>query len=85
MADPRAVGALIPMRLQGGVPLATQVGVVLFSTAKTDSLPGENATGGVAQLNLLDRLFVAAAQRDRTAADLNPARSKSAVQSKRRT
>jgi RpiR family transcriptional regulator, repressor of rpiB and als operon len=46
---------------------------------------GENATARIAQLNLMDALFVAVAQRDRAAADQNLARTMQAVQSKRRT
>ena len=66
-------------------PLARIADVVLCSTAQNSPLLGENATARIAQLNLLDALFVAVAQRDRKAADLNLARTMRAVQSKRRS
>ena len=66
-------------------PLAGMVDVVLCSTAQNSPLLGENATARIAQLNLMDALFVAIAQRDRTAADANLTRTMRAVQSKRRT
>lgn len=65
-------------------PLAKLVDVVLCSTAQNSPLLGENATARIAQLNLLDALFVAVAQRDRKAADVNLSRTMRAVQSKRR-
>ena len=65
-------------------PLARIVDVVLCSTAQNNPLLGENATARIAQLNLLDALFVAVAQRDRTAADQNLARTMRAVQAKRK-
>lgn len=66
-------------------PVARVVDVVLCSTAQNNPLLGENATARIAQLNLLDALFVAVAQKDRKAADLNLARTMRAVQSKRRS
>jgi RpiR family transcriptional regulator, repressor of rpiB and als operon len=65
-------------------PLAKFVDVVLCSTAQNNPLLGENATARIAQLNLLDALFVAVAQRDRAAADQNLARTMRAVQAKRK-
>ena len=65
-------------------PLAGLVDVVMCSTAQNSPLLGENATARIAQLNLLDALFVATAQRDRKTADLNLSRTMRAVQSKRR-
>ncbi len=65
-------------------PLARIADVVLCSTAQNSPLLGENATARIAQLNLLDALFVAVAQRDRKAADENLVRTMRAVQSKRR-
>ncbi len=65
-------------------PLAKMVDVVLCSTAQNSPLIGENATARIAQLNLLDALFVAVAQRDRKSADANLSRTMRAVQSKRR-
>ena len=66
-------------------PVARGVDVVLCSTAQNNPLLGENATARIAQLNLLDALFVTVAQKDRTTADLNLSRTMRAVQSKRRT
>ncbi len=65
-------------------PLARMVDVVLCSTAQNSPLLGENATARIAQLNLLDALFVAVAQRDRKSTDQNLGRTLRAVQSKRR-
>lgn len=65
-------------------PLAQLVDVVLCSTAQNNPLLGENATARIAQLNLLDALFVAVAQRDRATADANLARTMRAVQAKRK-
>ena len=65
-------------------PVARSVDVVLCSTAQNNPLLGENATARIAQLNLLDALFVAVAQKDRKAAELNLSRTMRAVQSKRR-
>ncbi|MGQ0564640.1 MAG: MurR/RpiR family transcriptional regulator [Gemmobacter sp.] len=64
--------------------LARIADVVLCSTAQNSPLLGENATARIAQLNLLDALFVAVAQRDRKAADANLGRTMRAVQSKRK-
>jgi len=64
--------------------IAQVVDVVLCSTAQNSPLLGENATARIAQLNLLDALFVATAQRDRKTADLNLSRTMRAVQSKRK-
>ncbi len=64
--------------------LARLADVVLCSTAQNSPLLGENATARIAQLNLLDALFVATAQRDRQRADANLARTMRAVQSKRK-
>ncbi len=66
-------------------PLAGVVDVVLCSTAQNSPLLGENATARIAQLNLMDALFVAIAQRDRKSADANLNRTMRSVQSKRRT
>ncbi|SLN27816.1 HTH-type transcriptional regulator RpiR [Aquimixticola soesokkakensis] len=64
--------------------LARAVDVVLCSTAENSALLGENATARIAQLNLLDALFVATAQRDRVAADANLRRTMNSVVQKRR-
>lgn len=67
-----------------GSPAARVADFVLCSTAQNSPLLGENATARIAQLNILDALFVATAQRDRAAADANLARTMAAVQSKRK-
>ena len=65
-------------------PLAGMADVVLCSTAQNSPLLGENATARIAQLNLLDALFVATAQADRPRADANLRRTMHAVHAKRR-
>ncbi|RUV96816.1 MurR/RpiR family transcriptional regulator [Mesorhizobium sp. M1A.F.Ca.IN.022.07.1.1] len=65
-------------------PLAAEADVVLCSTARGSPLMGENAAARIAQLNILDALFVAVAQRDYQAAEHNLGRTMSAVTSKRR-
>jgi len=65
-------------------PTARAADLVLCSTAQNSPLLGENATARIAQLNILDALFVATAQRDRKAADANMARTMRAVASKRK-
>ena len=67
-----------------GSPAARSADFVLCSTAQNSPLLGENATARIAQLNILDALFVATAQRDRVAADANLARTMAAVQTKRK-
>lgn len=66
-------------------PIARAVDVVLCSTAQNSPLLGENATARIAQLNLLDALFVTVAARDREAAEAALSRTMRAVQSKRKT
>ena len=66
-------------------PVARLVDVVLCSTAQNNPLLGENAAARIAQLNLLDALYVAVAQRDRAVADQNLARTMGAVHAKRRS
>ncbi len=63
--------------------LARRADIVLCSTAQNSPLLGENATARIAQLALLDALFVATAQRDRRLADQNLGQTMRAVQSKR--
>ena len=52
-------------------PLAQIADIVLCSTAQGSPLMGENAAARIAQLNILDALFVAVAQRDYQAAERN--------------
>jgi DNA-binding MurR/RpiR family transcriptional regulator len=65
-------------------PLAQAADVVLCSTAQGSPLMGENAAARIAQLNILDAVFVAVAQRDYKAAERNLERTMSAVASKRK-
>jgi DNA-binding MurR/RpiR family transcriptional regulator len=65
-------------------PLAEIADIVLCSTAQGSPLMGENAAARIAQLNILDALFVAVAQRDYGAAEHNLERTMTAVTSKRK-
>lgn len=65
-------------------PLADVADIVLCSTAQGSPLMGENAAARIAQLNILDALFVAVAQRDYAAAETNLERTMSAVTTKRK-
>jgi DNA-binding MurR/RpiR family transcriptional regulator len=53
--------------------------VVLASTAQGSPLMGENAAARIAQLNILDALFVAVAQRDVATTDANLRRTMDSV------
>lgn len=64
--------------------LAQAADVVLCSTAQGSPLMGENAAARIAQLNILDAVFMAVAQRDYQAAEQNLDRTMSAVKSKRK-
>lgn len=64
--------------------LAQAADVVLCSTAQGSPLMGENAAARIAQLNILDAVFVAVAQRDYQSAEHNLERTMSAVTSKRK-
>ncbi|MDX3927477.1 MAG: MurR/RpiR family transcriptional regulator [Shinella sp.] len=65
-------------------PLAQHADVVLCSTAQGSPLMGENAAARIAQLNILDAVFVAVAQRDYKAAERGLAKTMAAVASKRK-
>ncbi|WP_181703821.1 MurR/RpiR family transcriptional regulator [Chthonobacter albigriseus] len=65
-------------------PLVDVADHVLISTARGSPLMGENAAARIAQLNILDALFVAVAQRDLGAAENNLAKTVGAVRPKRR-
>ncbi len=65
-----------------GSPVARIADVVLCSTAQGSPLLGENAAARIAQLNIMDALFVAVAQRDLSSAEANLARTRRAVESK---
>lgn len=64
--------------------LAEVADIVLCSTAQGSPLMGENAAARIAQLNILDAVFVAVAQRDYAAAEANLERTMTAVSSKRK-
>ncbi|MET7242845.1 MurR/RpiR family transcriptional regulator [Methylobacterium sp. EM32] len=64
--------------------LAEVADVVLCSTARGSPLLGENAAARIAQLSLLDAIFVLVAQRDIKAAEANLALTQDAVRAKRR-
>lgn len=63
--------------------VARSADVVLCSTAQGSPLLGENAAARIAQLNIMDALFVAVAQRDLASAEANLARTRRAVETKR--
>lgn len=65
-------------------PLVDLADAVLLSTARGSPLMGENAAARIAQLNILDAVFVALAQRDYDTAEKNLAATMSSVKDKRR-
>jgi DNA-binding MurR/RpiR family transcriptional regulator len=67
-----------------GSPLAEAADVVLCSTARGSPLLGENAAARIAQLNILDAIFVLVAQRNYKAAEANLSRTKASVREKRK-
>ena len=64
-------------------PLAELADVLLCSTAEGSPLTGENAAARIAQLNILDALFVLVARRDYDAAQVNLQKTIAAVRDKR--
>lgn len=67
-----------------GSPLATLADTVICSTAQGSPLTGENAAARIAQLNILDALFVVVAQRDYAKAEKQLSRTMAAVAHKRK-
>jgi DNA-binding MurR/RpiR family transcriptional regulator len=65
-------------------PLAELADVVLCSTAQGSPLTGENAAARIAQLNIMDAVFVAVAQKGYKKAEKNLARTMEAVDAKRK-
>ncbi len=65
-------------------PLAELSDVVLCSTALGSPLTSENAAARIAQLNIMDAIFMAVAQKSYSSAEENLARTMAAVQTKRR-
>lgn len=68
----------------GRSPLAQQAEIVLCSTAQGSPLMGENAAARIAQLNILDAVFVAVAQRDYVRAEQNLEKTMRAVAANRK-
>ncbi len=66
-------------------PLADLSDVVLCSTARGSYLTSENAAARIAQLNIMDAIFIAVAQQNLTASEANLARTMAAVSAKRKT
>jgi DNA-binding MurR/RpiR family transcriptional regulator len=58
--------------------------VVLVSTSRGSPLLGENAAARIVQLNILDAVFEAVAQRDYRAAEGNLAKTMAVVSNKRK-
>lgn len=63
--------------------LSQEADIVLLSTARGSPLMGENAAARIAQLNIIDALFVCVAQRDSQQAERNLAKTMSSVERKR--
>lgn len=61
-------------------PIARNAHVVLTSTSQGSHLLGENAAARIAQLNILDALFVAIAKKDLKLAETNLMKTQRAVQ-----
>jgi DNA-binding MurR/RpiR family transcriptional regulator len=64
-------------------PLTALADVTLCSTAQGSPLTGENAAARIAQLNIMDAIFIAVAQKGYAAAERNLARTMAAVSNKR--
>ncbi len=90
----RAVNAPIKLASRNGAkviaitnyaesPIARSAHVVLNSTSQGSHLLGENAASRIAQLNILDALFVAIAKKDMRRADKNLMKTQHAVQNLR--
>jgi DNA-binding MurR/RpiR family transcriptional regulator len=66
-------------------PLAEMSDVVLCSTAQGSHLTSENAAARIVQLNIMDAIFIAVAQKGIAAAEASLAKTMSAVSAKRRS
>lgn len=64
-------------------PIARNANIVLNSTSQGSHLLGENAASRIAQLNILDALFVAIAKKDLKRAEKNLMKTQHAVQALR--
>jgi RpiR family transcriptional regulator, repressor of rpiB and als operon len=65
-------------------PLAELSDVILCSTAQGSYLTSENAAARIAQLNIMDAIFIAVAQKGYQAAENSLSRTMAAVKTKRR-
>ena len=65
-------------------PIAELSDVVLCSTARGSPLTGENAAARIAQLNIMDAVFIAVAQKGYAQAESNLSRTMAAVHTKRK-
>jgi DNA-binding MurR/RpiR family transcriptional regulator len=75
--------AIIAVSNYDSGPIAELADAVLCSAAQGSPLTGENAAARIAQLNIMDAVFVAVAQKGYAAAERNLARTMEAVQAKR--
>ena len=66
-------------------PLAELSDVVLYSTAQGSFLTSENAAARIVQLNIMDAVFIAVAQKGYRSAEASLAKTMAAVSAKRRT
>lgn len=66
-------------------PLTKRSDILLCSTAQGSFLTSENAAARIAQLNIMDAIFIAVAQRGYDAAEGNLSKTMASVQAKRRT
>lgn len=86
VAIAKAAGAsVVVVTNHGGSTLGQLGDVTLCSTAQGSPLTGENAAARIAQLNILDVVFVAVAQRDAAAAESNLEKTIRSVRSKRKS
>jgi RpiR family transcriptional regulator, repressor of rpiB and als operon len=67
-----------------GSPIAELADVVLCSTSRNSPLLGENAAARIAQLNILDAIFVLVAQKNYQGAEENLSRTQGAIRGKRK-
>jgi DNA-binding MurR/RpiR family transcriptional regulator len=65
-------------------PLAALCDLALCSTAQGSHLTSENAAARIVQLNIMDAIFIAVAQKGYQSAEMSLARTMAAVSSKRR-
>ena len=66
-------------------PLAEMSDVVLYSTAQGSFLTSENAAARIVQLNIMDAIFIAVAQKSYQSAEASLAKTMAAVSAKRRS